>query len=89
MTREDWKDIFKSWMTMALYYIEVVIFWLLFTWTSLLFLLTYVNNFQDVGLMIGLGLLAVAILFWVSAVSITVKMYNIVTKIGKLNRNAK
>lgn len=85
----DWKDIFKSWMTVALHYIEVVIFWLLFAWTTFLFLLSYVNNFQDVGLMIGLGLLAVAILFWVSAVSVTVKMYNIVTKRFKLNRTVK
>ena len=76
----DWKDVIISYLQVMRYSIGVMILWLLFTWTSLLFLLTYVNNFQDVGLMIGLGLLAVAILFWVGSVLITVKMYNIIVK---------
>lgn len=76
----DWKNITKSGLQVIGYCMCVMILWFLFTWTSLLFLLTHVNNFQDVGLMIGLGLLAVAILFWVGSVIITVKLYNIIVK---------
>lgn len=85
MIKIDWKDIFKSWITMTLSYIGMVISWLLFTWTSLLCLLSYMNNSQDMGLIFKLGLLIVAILFWVVAVTLTIKTYNIVTRRGTLN----
>lgn len=85
MNKIDWKYIFKSWMTMTLYCIGMVISWLLFTWTSLLFLLSYVNNYQDMGLIFKLGLLIVAILSWVVAATLTIKTYNIVIRRGTLN----
>lgn len=43
------------------------------------------NNSQDMGLIFKLGLLIVAILFWVVAVTLTIKTYNIVTRRGTLN----
>lgn len=82
MTREDWKDIFKSWMTMTLYCVGVVISWLLFTWTSLLFLLNCINDVQDVGIALGLGLFVVAITCWVVAITVTIKVYDIIIKKG-------
>lgn len=80
MNKIDWKDIFKSWMTMTSYFISVVIFWLLFVWTTFLFLLSYVNDFQDVGIALVVGLFVVAITCWVVASTITIKVYDIIIR---------
>lgn len=82
MNKIDWKDIFKSWMTMTLYCVGMVISWLLFTWTSLLFLLNCINDVQDVGIPLGLGLFVTAITCWLAAVTITIEVYNITTERG-------
>lgn len=83
MNKIDWKDIFKSWMTVALHYIEVVIFWFLFAWTTFLFLLIYANDFQDVGIALGVGLFVAAITCWVVASTITIKVYDIIIRRGE------
>ena len=80
MNKIDWKDIFKSWMTMTSYFIVVVSSWLLFTWTSLLFLLSCINDVQDIGIALGLGLFVAAIACWLAAVILTIKVYNIIIR---------
>lgn len=79
MNKIDWKDIAKSFTTVTLYYIGMILSWLLFATTTLTFLVSYVNDFQDLGLVVGLGLFVIAITSWVVAVTITIEVYNITT----------
>lgn len=82
MTREDWKDIFKSWITIFLHFGGLVISWLLFTWSTLLFLVVYVNNYKDLGIALGVGLVIAPVVCWVVVVTITIKVYDIIIKKG-------
>lgn len=80
MNKIDWKDITKSFVTVTLQYIGMVSSWLLFALTTLIFLVSYVNDFQDLSLVVGLGLFVIAISSWVVAVTITIEVYNITTE---------
>lgn len=83
MTKKlNWKDITKSFATVTLCYIGMISAWLLFAVTTLTFLVSYVNDFQDLGLVVGLGLFVVAIASWVVAVTITIEVYNMTTERG-------
>ena len=83
MTREDWNDIFENYMSICLYFSGLVISWLLFAWTMFLFLLSYVNDFQDVGIALGVGLFVAVITCWVVASTTTIKVYDIIIRRGK------
>ena len=76
----DWKDIIKSFVTVTLCYIGMILLWLLFALTTLIFLVSYVNDFQELGLVVGLGLFVISIASWVVAVTITIEVYNITTE---------
>lgn len=80
MNKIDWKDVTKSFTTVTLQYIGMVSSWLLFALTTLIFLVSYVNDFQDLGLVVGLGLFVIAIASWVVAVTITIEVYNTTTE---------
>lgn len=82
MTKEDWKDIFKSWITIFLHFGVLVISWLLFTWSTLLFLVVYVNNYKDLGIALGVGLVIAPVVCWMVAVTVTIKVYDIIIKKG-------
>ena len=82
MTREDWNDIFENCMSMCLHFSGLVISWLLFTWSTLLFLLGYVNNFKDVGIALGVGLVIAPVVCRVVAITVTIKVYDIIIKKG-------
>lgn len=82
MNKIDWKDITKSFATVTLCYIGMILSWLLFAVTTLTFLVSYVNDFQDLGIVVGLGLFVIAIASWVVAVTITIEVYNITTERG-------
>ena len=73
MNKIDWKDITKSFATVTLCYIGMILSWLLFAVTTLTFLVSYVNDFQD------LGIFVIAIASWIVAVTITIEVYNITT----------
>lgn len=83
MNKIDWKDITKSFVTVTLCYIGMILSWLLFALTMLSLLVGYVNDFQDGGLLLGVGLLVGAISIWVVAVTITIEVYNITTERGQ------
>ena len=80
MDNIDWKDITKSFVTVTLCYIGMILSWLLFAVTTLTFLVSYVNDFQDLGLVVGLGLFVITIASWIVAVTITIEVYNITTR---------
>ena len=82
MNKIDWKDVTKSFAIVTSYYIGMILSWLLFALTTLIFLVSYVNDFQDLGLVVGLGLFVIAISSWIVAVTITVEVYNITTERG-------
>lgn len=82
MNKIVWKDIAKSFTIVTLHYIGMIVSWLLFAVTTLTFLVSYVNDFQDLGLVVGLGLFVIAISSWVVAVTITIEVYNITTERG-------
>lgn len=83
MTKKlDWKDITKSVATVTLCYIGMILSWLLFAVTALTFLVSYANDFQDLGLVVGLGIFVIAIASWVVAVTITIEVYNTTTERG-------
>ena len=54
MNKINWKDITKSFATVTLCYIGMILSWLLFAVANLLFLVSYVNDFHDLGLVVGL-----------------------------------
>lgn len=82
MNKINWKDITKSFATVTLCYIGMILSWLLFTVANLLFLVSYVNDFHDLGLVVGLGLFVIAISNWIVAITITIEVYNITTERG-------
>lgn len=82
MNKINWRDVTKSFTIVTLCYIGMILSWLLFAVTTLLFLVSYVNDFQDLGLVVGLGLFVIAITSWVVAVTITIEVYNITTERG-------
>lgn len=82
MTREDGNDIFENCMSMCLHFSVLVISWLLFTWATLLFLVVYVNNYKDLGITLGVGLVIAPVVCWVVAITITIKVYDIIIKKG-------
>lgn len=73
----DWKDIIKSWLKVTSYAIGMVISWLLFTLTTILIVIEYVNDFQYLGFGIFVALLVEAIATWIVAVVLTIKLDNI------------
>lgn len=79
MNKINWRDATKSFATVTLCYIGMILSWLLFAVTTLTFLVSYVNDFQDLGLVVGLGLFVITIASWIVAVTITVEVYNITT----------
>lgn len=82
MNKINWKDIAKSFTTVTLCYIGMILSWLLFAVTTLTFLVSYANDFRDLGLVVGLGLFVIAIASWVVAVTITIEVYNMITERG-------
>ena len=82
MNKINWKDITKSFATVTLCYIGMILSWLLFAAANLLFLVSYVNDFHDLGLVVGLGLFVIAISNWIVAITITIEVYNITTERG-------
>lgn len=84
MTREDWNDIFENCMSICLHFSGLVISWLLFTWSTLLFLVVYVNNYKDLGIALGVGLVIAPVVCWVVAITVTVtiEVYDIIIKKG-------
>ena len=82
MNKINWKDITKSFATVTLCYIGMILSWLLFAVANLLFLVSYVNDFHDLGLIVGLGLFVIAISNWIVAITITIEVYNITTERG-------
>lgn len=82
MNKIDWKDITKNFATVTLCYIGMILSWLLFAVANLLFLVSYVNDFHDLGLVGGLGLFVIAISNWIVAITITIEVYNITTERG-------
>ena len=82
MNKIDWKDITKSFATVTLCYIGMILSWLLFALANLLFLVSYVNDFHDLGLVVGLGLFVIAISNWIVAITITIEVYSITTERG-------
>lgn len=80
MNKINWKNIAKSFTIVTLHYIGMILSWLLFAVTTLTFLVSYVNDFQDLGLVVGLGLFVIAIASWVVAVTITIEVYDITTE---------
>lgn len=83
MTRKDWNDIFENCMSIFLHFGGLVISWLLFTWSTLLFLVVYVNNYKDLGIALGVGLVIAPVVCWVVAVTVTIKVYDIIIRRGK------
>ena len=73
----DWKDIIKSWLKVTSYAIGMVISWLLFTLTTILIVIEYVNDFQYLGFGIFVALLVEAVAAWIVAVVLTIKLDNI------------
>lgn len=82
MNKINWKDITKSFATVTSCYIGMILSWLLFAVANLLFLVSYVNDFHDLGLVVGLGLFVIAISNWIVAITITIEVYNITTERG-------
>jgi hypothetical protein len=82
MNKINWKDVAKSFTTVTLYYIGMILSWLLFAVTTLTFLVSYANDFHDLGLVVGLGLFVIAIASWIVAVTITIEVYNTTTERG-------
>ena len=82
MNKINWKDITKSFATVTLCYIGMILSWLLFAAANLLFVVSYVNDFHDLGLVVGLGLFVIAISNWIVAITITIEVYNITTERG-------
>lgn len=82
MNKINWKDVTKSFVTVTLCYIGMILSWLIFTLTTLTFLVSYVNDFQDLGLVVGLGLFVILISSWIVAVTITIEVYNMTTERG-------
>lgn len=82
MNKINWRDVTESFTIVTLHYIGMILSWLLFAVTTLTFLVSYVNDFQDLGLVVGLGLFVIAIASWVVAVTITIEVYNITTERG-------
>ena len=80
MDKIDWKDITKSFVTVTLCYVGMILSWLLFALTTLLFLVSYVNDFQDLGLVVWTRLFIGAIILWVVAVTITIEVYDVTTE---------
>ena len=82
MNKIDWKDITKSFATVTLCYIGMILSWLLFAVTTLTFLVSCANNFQNLGLVVGLGIFVIATASWIVAITITIEVYNITTERG-------
>lgn len=82
MNKINWRDVTKSFIIVTLHYIGMILSWLLFAVTTLTFLVSYVNDFQDLGLVVGLGLFVIAIASWIVAVTITIEVYNTTTERG-------
>lgn len=82
MTREDWNDIFENCMSICLHFSGLMISWLLFTWSTLLFLVVYINNYKDLGIALGVGLVIAPVVCWVVAITVTIKVYDIIIKKG-------
>ena len=82
MNKINWRDVTKSFTIVTLHYIGMILSWLLFAVTTLTFLVSYVNDFQDLGLVVGLGIFVIAIASWIVAVTITINVYNITTEKG-------
>ena len=49
---------------------------------TLLFLVVYVNNYKDLGIALGVGLVIAPVVCWVVAITVTIEVYDIIIKKG-------